>query len=55
MRTLAVTEAEYIDGYRLKVYFTDGTTQLVDVGPFLQNHSHPQHNDLLCNIVLPKI
>jgi len=44
MRTLAVTDADYIDGYRLEVHFTDGTTQLVDFGPFLQNHPHPQHN-----------
>ncbi|WP_020599569.1 DUF2442 domain-containing protein [Spirosoma panaciterrae] len=44
MRTLAVTDAEYVGDYRLKVSFTDGSSQLVDFGPFLQNHPHPQHN-----------
>ena len=44
MRTLAVTEAQYIDGHRLRLYFSDGTAQIVDFGPFLLNHPHPQHN-----------
>lgn len=44
MRTLAVTEAEYVDGLRLRLTFSDGTTQVVDFGTFLLNHPHPQHN-----------
>lgn len=44
MRTLAVTNAEYVDGYRLDIQFSDGTKQLVDFGNFLENHPHPQHN-----------
>ena len=44
MRTLAVTEAEYAGDYRLKLSFSDGTSQVVDFAPFLQNHPHPQHN-----------
>ena len=44
MRTLAVTGAEHLGEYRLRVSFSDGTMQVVDFGPFLLNHSHPQHD-----------
>lgn len=45
MRTLAITEAEYVGEYRLQqLRFLDGTTQVVDFEPFLMNHPHPQHN-----------
>ncbi|MVM40838.1 DUF2442 domain-containing protein [Spirosoma sp. HMF3257] len=44
MRTVAVTEAEYAGEHRLQIRFSDGTSQVVDFGPFLQNHPHPQHD-----------
>nr|WP_083940595.1 DUF2442 domain-containing protein [Rudanella lutea] len=44
MRTLAVTGAEHVGELRLRLSFSDGTTQTVDFGPFLHNHPHPQHN-----------
>lgn len=44
MRTLSVTRADYVDGYRLNITFSDGTTQVIDFGPFLVNHPHPQHD-----------
>lgn len=44
MRTLSITQADYIDGYRLDITFSDGTSQIIDFGPFLTNHPHPQHN-----------
>ena len=44
MRTLAITQAEYVGEYRLHLTFSDGTSQVVDFGPFLMNHPHPQHN-----------
>ena len=44
MRTLAVTEAEHAGDRRLHLSFSDGTSQTVDFEPFLENHSHPQHN-----------
>lgn len=44
MRTLAVTEAEYVGEHRLQIRFSDSTSQVVDFGPFLQNHPHSQHN-----------
>lgn len=44
MRTLTVTEAEYVDQYQLRLTFSDGTSQMVDFGTFLLNHPHPQHN-----------
>ncbi|WP_461043974.1 DUF2442 domain-containing protein [Spirosoma harenae] len=44
MRTLTVTEAEYAGDHRLRLSFSEGTTQVVDFGSFLQNYPHPQHN-----------
>ena len=44
MRNIAVAKADYLDGYRLAIQFTDGTTQVIDFGSFLKNHPHPQHN-----------
>jgi hypothetical protein len=44
MRTLAITETEYEGDYRLRLHFSDGTSQVVDFGPFLHSHPHPQHN-----------
>ena len=44
MITLAIIDAEYVDQYRLKLSFPDSTIQVVDFGPFLINHPHPQHN-----------
>ncbi|MFD2570964.1 DUF2442 domain-containing protein [Spirosoma soli] len=44
MRTLTVTNADYVDQYQLRLSFSDRTSQVVDFGPFLLNHPHPQHN-----------
>ncbi len=44
MKTIAVTETEYDGDHRLRINFTDGTTQVVDFGPFLQNYPHPAHD-----------
>lgn len=44
MKTLAVTEAEHVGELCLRLSFSDETSQLVDFGPFLTNHPHPQHN-----------
>lgn len=57
MRTLFITHADYVDGYRLDISFSDGTSQIIDFGPFLINHSHPQHNKyrVISNFKLFKI
>ncbi|WP_077921690.1 DUF2442 domain-containing protein [Spirosoma sp. 209] len=41
---MAVTGAEHVEKHRLRLSFSDGTTQVVDFGPFLLNHPYPQHN-----------
>ena len=33
----SVKDAEYLDGYRLRVLFNDGAAKIVDFGPFLQD------------------
>ncbi len=44
MRTLAVTQADYLSEYCLKIHFSDGSSQVIDFEPFLLNHPHPQHD-----------
>ena len=45
MTILAITDAQYIDHNQLNLSFSDGTSQVVDFGPFLANHPHPQHDE----------
>lgn len=44
MNDLTIIEAHYTTGYCLQLSFSDGTSQVVDFGPFLQNHPHPAYN-----------
>lgn len=44
MRTLAIKKADYLEQYRLNIYFSDGTEQVIDFGPFLFEHPHPAHD-----------
>ena len=39
---MKIKEAKYIDGYTLKLIFTDSKEQVVDFGPFLQKAIHPE-------------
>ena len=36
-----VEEAEYVDGYRLRLFFNDGTTQVVDFHDYLRDAPRP--------------
>ena len=36
-----VVRADYVDGYRLRVVFSDGHESTVDFGPFLTSSRHP--------------
>ncbi len=44
MKTIAVSDANYIDGYKIEVVFNDNKKNVVDFGTFLSTHSHPQYN-----------
>ena len=44
VRPTSITKAEYAGEHRLKIRFSDGTSQMVDFGPFPQNYPHPQHD-----------
>lgn len=44
MRTLFVTNADYVEGHQLKISFNDSTIQIIDFGPFIMENPHPQHN-----------
>ena len=36
-----VVQAEYLNGYRLQISFSDGHVSMVDFGPFLTSSHHP--------------
>jgi hypothetical protein len=38
---ISINKAEYIDGYKIKFSFTDGTEQLVDFFSFLSTAKNP--------------
>ena len=44
MKTIAVSNANYIEGYKIEVIFSDNKKNVVDFGTFLSTHSHPQYN-----------
>jgi Protein of unknown function (DUF2442) len=44
MKIISVADAIYIDNYKLEVVFNDNEKRIVDFGPFLNTHSHPQYN-----------
>ena len=37
-----LTEAQYHQGYQLRLQFSDGTERLIDFEPFLRRSKHPQ-------------
>lgn len=39
-----VVGAEYLIDYKILISFSDQTQQIVDFGPFLADHPHPQYN-----------
>ena len=41
-QVIDLTEAQYHQGYQLRLQFSDGTERLVDFEPFLRRSKHPQ-------------
>lgn len=39
-----VVGAEYLADYKIRISFSDLTQQIVDFGPFLTEHPHPQYD-----------
>ena len=44
MKTISVSGAKYVDGYKVELLFNDNKKQVVDFAGFLENNSHPQFN-----------
>lgn len=42
MEIIKIIKAEHIAGYVIKIFFSDGTVQNVDFGPFLESSIHPE-------------
>jgi hypothetical protein len=41
-QVIDLTEAQYHQGYQLRLQFSDGTERLIDFEPFLRRSKHPQ-------------
>ncbi|HLG33877.1 MAG TPA: DUF2442 domain-containing protein [Bacteroidia bacterium] len=44
MKTISIINAEYLNDYKLKLFFNDGTSRIVDFKSFLAHNSHPQYD-----------
>ena len=47
MKNITVTQADYLDGLTLRVFFNDETERVIDFGEFIARHPHPQYNKYL--------
>ena len=41
---MQVVSAEYLADYKIRISFSDLTQRIVDFGPFLTAHPHPQYD-----------
>ena len=44
MKQIVVISAKYVAPLSVEITFSDGFTNIVDVGEFIKKHPHPQHN-----------
>jgi hypothetical protein len=44
MKIISVKEANYIEGLKMEILFTDNKKTVIDFSAFFQTHSHPQYN-----------
>ena len=44
MKTVDVIKACYLEEYKIEIYFSDNTSQVVDFWPFLKKNDHPLFN-----------
>jgi hypothetical protein len=44
MNNISVKKARYLEGYKIKILFSDNTTRIIDFEPFLKENPHPQWN-----------
>jgi len=41
---IKLTNAKYLNDYKVELHFSDDTVRQIDFGGFLSTHSHPQWN-----------
>jgi len=44
---MLIQKANYIDNYKIEVFFSDGTKKVIDLFDYLNKHSHPYSKKLL--------
>ena len=44
MKQISIIKAKHKGGYKVKLYFNDKTSRIIDFENFLLKHSHPQYN-----------
>ena len=42
MNGIIVSKAKYLENYKIKIVFSDNTSQIIDFEPFLKENPHPQ-------------
>lgn len=42
--TIQIIRADYVEDTTLHIFFSDGTSRVVDFKPFIIAHPHPQYN-----------
>ncbi len=47
VKYIRVQDAIYVGEYKVQIIFNDNTMQVVDFGPFLVGHPHPQYSKYL--------
>jgi len=47
MENCSVINASYVGDLSVKVFFSDNTSQVVNVGEYIRRHPHPQYNRYL--------
>ena len=44
MKIIKIVKATCVEGYKVKIEFSDSTNQIVDFGTFLDKNPHPLYN-----------
>jgi len=44
MKTISIIKAEYLNDYKIKLFFNEGSSRIIDFNSFFFHNSHPQYD-----------
>jgi hypothetical protein len=47
MKLISINKAEYLGKLSIKIFFDDETTNIINIGDFINKNPHPQYNKYL--------